>query len=125
MIGPVARKPICCQSLSVWMAGAGAPADGPATMPEPATEASTTRVHVVAGRSGSNETPSPGAPNPAGMKPADTPTRSHSGSVGNRNGDPLPSGAVIFTSPTRYCVCVHEFKKAPMRAARPTLRPPP
>src|SRR4249919_3985599 len=71
-IGPLPRNPTCRQSLNVWMGGAGAPDEGPATSPDPANEASTTRVHVAPGCTGSSETPRPGAPSPPAMKPVET-----------------------------------------------------
>src|SRR4051812_1325828 len=123
--GPLTRNPPWPQFVSVSTGFAGAPAEGPATRPDPANEASAEPVHLGAGRSGSNDTPRPGAAKPAGMTPAATSTRSHSVSAGNMNGDPLPSGAVMLTSPTRYCVWVQEFRNAPIRAVRPVLSPPP
>src|SRR5262245_32074074 len=87
--GPPATKLPCVQPVSVLMAGAGAPDDGPATNPEPAADRLATRVHSPPGWSGSNVTLSPGAPMPDGMKPAETATRSQRPSTGKRNGDPL------------------------------------
>ena len=82
------------------------------------------RVHVFVGIAGCSDTARPGALTSAGMNADATSTRSQGVTVGNRNGVP-PFGTVTFTSPTKNCVCVQELRKAPSRAARPVLSPPP
>ncbi len=114
----------CVQWVSVSIGGATL-VDGLATSPPPAADASMTRVHV-GGRARRLRTRrrSPRRSRPAGMSAVPTSTRSQSETVGNRNGAP-PFGIVMFTSPTKNCVCVQEFRNAPSRAARPVFSPPP